>query len=228
MMTPRKFYTNCIVSILTVGVFLIYIFTRPDIITIERHGDYDFARSVEDMIDSADYIVKGQFGDMVNIDITTYEIGDSDETVGHIENVYRTYEFHVSEVIDGQIEEEIIQITRSYSSTHEIYEDGTETVEIPSEFYFEPDSSVESIVFLAEIERNGLFIFSHEPGVFIIEDDGTLQVQSTVVNLSQLEFEPHITDQGERVVIEWSVPQIEDTFSGLTEDEFTHLVEERD
>lgn len=194
------------------------------VITVGVHGDYVLSNSVEDMIDYSNHIVKGQFGDLVDTNVMSSNQGNPDEP-SPIQNVQRIYEFHIFEVIDGQIEEETIYISRSYLDIYEIYTDSTETIEIPFEFYFEPDPTAEVVVFLTELERDGLFAFSTEPAMFTVEEDGTLQIQSTTVNLSPPEFETYTTDKGDRVELDMTVPQTEDNFSGITEEELVNLIE---
>ncbi len=206
---------------------------RTDKISIDM--DIGLTDSLEGMIEHADVIVIGKYEGLSS----TFNLARNPQNPSEeASNEYaegRLFEFRVSEILLGEIDEETILIAHPYSSSYAVKEVMSEngTVLVPATetntftftylepLYVEPVVGATYMLFLGnKFDDYGFYMEAIVPGSIMLGDDGAVSIQSGAVIEDNPLFNQEVVASDSRIIeIDIGDISVPDSVRGMTFDE---------
>lgn len=235
-MIKKKNLIFAIVGVLLVLVGTFFVFSYwndndeiEEPITVTWNLDIYTATNLSEIINESSIIVKGEYSELIGTENMfrnpeNLSEGDPDH---YVEG--RIYQFDVSEVLHGVVNEESIPVIMHYSEevNVEVEERGiSEVVEVINPLFVEPEFGQEYILFLNYSNDVDSFFGPIEPYALLVNEEN-LENISPLFNEPENTIQPFQTDEGDIIEVYTPLSNIEeDPFNNMTLDQLVDAINE--
>ena len=249
-MTNRKRNALVILCIFIVLIFTISLLITPQItkeITNNKPDkyvtmiyDYPVTSELNQMIETADYVVIGEYGEFIGKWNSSRDNFDINKESSEFYTEGWKYKFKISEVLKGNIADDEIIVNHTYARKHtyvesnaiineigEIVEPATEyetiTVNNPNPLFIEPEKEQTYILFLCHEDFFDTYYGAIEPFILKIENEKVILMSNLIDRTDRFEL-TEIASNGDIVQFNVNMEMINDTITGLTVAELKDII----